>query len=162
MIRCTPQGLCSWNFFLDGENHHASVEFNWIGEQGALIADGIAFEVHKHGLFRGHWTLDRNQEIVASAQKANPFTRTFEIQHGQYCLILQAESPFGRSFCVQRSEEVIATICPVHAFTRRATIETFAPRWDFPTICFAFWLVVLTWRRAAANSSSSGASAAGT
>jgi hypothetical protein len=162
MIRCKPKGLCSWDFFLDGEGHHGSVEFNWLGEQGAIIADGIPFEVCKHGLFFGHWTLDRNREPVASAQKANLFTRTFEIQHNQESLSLCAAFAFGRSFCLQHSERVIATIRPDHAFTRRATIETFAQTEDFPTLCFAFWLVVLTWRRAASASSNSGAAAAGT
>jgi hypothetical protein len=138
------------------------VEFNWLGEQGSITADGIPFEVRKHGLLFGHWTLDRHGESVASAQKANPFTRTFEIQHNQESLILCAESAFGRSFRLQRSEEVIATIRPDHAFTRRATIETYTQTGNFPTLCFAFWLVVLNWRRAASASSSSGAAAAGT
>jgi hypothetical protein len=162
MIRCKPKGLCSWDFFLDGEGHHASVEFNWQGEQGAITADGMPFEVRKHGFLSGHWTLERNRERVASAQKANPFTRTFEIQHDQESLILCAEFAFGRSFRLQRPEDPIATIRPYHAFTRRATIETFAQKCDFPMICFAFWLVVLNWRRAASAASSSGAAAAGT
>ena len=157
MIRCKPKGLCSWNFFLEGEGHHASLEFNWLGEQGAITADDLPFEVQKHGVFSGHWTLDHGDKSVASAQKTSPFTRTFKIQDTEDTLLLCAESALGRSFCVERSGEIIATIQPDHAFTRRATIETLGKRWSFSTVCFAFWLVVLTWRRAASsNSAASG------
>ena len=153
MIRCKPKGICSWDFFLDGEDHHANLEFNWLGEQGAITADDTSFEVRKHGRLSGHWTLDQGRESVASAQKSSAFTRTFEIQSAEDTLVLCAESAFGRGFRVERSGQVLATIRPDHAFTRRATIEAFGPKWDFPTVCFAFWLVVLTWHRAAQSSS---------
>ncbi len=58
MIRCRPKGICSWDFFLDGEGHHASLDFNWLSEQGAITADGTSFEVCKHGVLSGQWTLD--------------------------------------------------------------------------------------------------------
>jgi hypothetical protein len=151
MIRCKPQGICSWNFFLDGDGHHASLVFHWAGEQGAITADGRPFEVRKHGVFSGHWTLDQGGASVASAQKSSAFTRTFEIHSAEDTLVLSAESALGRGFRVERSGETIATIRPDHAFTRRATIETLAQKWDFPTACFAFWLVVLIWRRAASS-----------
>ena len=156
MIRCKPKGICSWDFYLEGEGHPASLEFNWLSEQGAVIADGERFEVRKHGVLSGHWTLDRGGQEVASAQKSTAFTRTFEIQSPMGSLVLRAESAFGRSFRVERSGDVIATIVPDHAFTRRATIETLVQKWDFPTISFAFWLVVLTWRRAAKSSAAGG------
>ena len=166
MIRCKPKGICSWNFFLDGEDHHAYLEFNWRGEQGAITADDTSFEVRKHdvgewkgikrlfglGIFSGHWTLDLDRESVASAQKSSAFTRTFEIQNAEGTLLLCAESAGARNFRVERSDEVMATISRDHALTRRATIETLAEKWDFPTICFAFWLVVLIWHRAASGS----------
>jgi hypothetical protein len=152
MIRCKPKGLCSWDFVLDGEGHQASLAFNWVGEQGAITADGRPFEVRKHGVFSGQWTLDQDGEAVVSAQKSSAFTRTFAIQNAEETLVLCAESAVGRSFRLERSGEVLATIRPDHAFTRRATIAIRASHGDFPTVCFAFWLVVLTWRRAASNS----------
>src|SRR5262245_45454905 len=157
MIRCTPKGVCSWDFRLEGEGHSAVVEFDWLGERGAITADGVAFEVRKHGVFSGRWTLDRDGGAEVTAQKSSAFTRTFEIEGPGGTVLLSAESAFGRSFQVERLGEVVAAIRPDHAFTRRATIELPGRRGDFPTLCFAFWLVVLTWRRAA--SSSSGASA---
>src|SRR5262245_22958627 len=131
MIRCIPKGLCSWDFYLDGEGHHASLEFNWIGEQGAITADDVPFDVRKHGAFSGRWSLDHDRESVASAQKSSAFTRTFEIQGAEDTLLLRAESALGRSFHVERSGEVMITIRPDHAFTRRASIETLGQQWDF-------------------------------
>jgi len=156
MIRCTPKGICSWNFSLQGEGHRASLEFNWTGEQGVITADGLRLEVCKHGVFSGHWTLDREGEAVASAQKSTPFTRTFEIESPIGSLVLRAESAFGRSFRVERSGDLLATISPAHLFTRRATIETRAEHVDFPTLAFSFWLAVLTWRRAASSGGGGG------
>ena len=91
---------------------------------------------------------------MASAQKSTAFTRTFDVQDRSGALLLRAESAFGRSFRVERFGKVIATIFPDHPFTRRAKIEIIADACDFATVSFVFWLVVLTWRRAAKNNSS--------
>ena len=151
MIRCIPKGVCSWDFFLDGEGHQGSLEFNWFGEQGVITADHVRFGVRKHGALSGHWTLNQDRESVASAQKSGAFTRTFEIQDAEQTLLLRADSAPGRSFRVERAGEVIVRITPEHALTHRATIETLGQKCGFRTVCFAFWLAVLMWRRAAAS-----------
>ncbi len=153
MIRCMPNGICSWNFRIIGEEHDASLEFNWTGEQGAITADGVCFDVRKHGAFSGHWTLEHDGKEIVSGQKSTVFTRTFEIHDPNVHLVLRAVSPFGRSFVVEHLNKLIATIAPDHAFTRRAKIDLHSKNLDFATICFSFWLVVLTWRRAQQNSS---------
>lgn len=152
MIRCRPKGIFSWDFFLEGEGHLASLEFNWLDEQGAITVDGTPFEVRKHGVLSGHWTLNQASLGIISAQKTSAFTRTFELQNSSGPVVLSAESTFGRSFRVERSGELLATISPDHPLTRRSTIETLIQSWDFPTISFSFWLVVLTWRRTAQSS----------
>lgn len=149
MIQCKPKGLFSWDFVLDGDGHNASLDFNWVGEQGSMAVDGVSYEIRKHGMMSGHWTLDQDNTSVVSAKKS--ITRTFEIQNAQKTLLLEAESAFGRSFRLESSNEMIAQIVPAHLFTRRATIETFVENIDFPTISFAFWLTALTWRRSASS-----------
>ena len=151
MLRCTPMGICSWDFHVSGEEHQASLEFNWLGEQGVLTVNGDRFDVHKHGLASGHWTLDQGEFQVASAQKSSAFTRTFALDIGGTVMLLQAVSPFGRAFELKSNNQVVATFNPVHAFTRRATIERVDPNIDIRITCFAFWLVVLMWRRATRN-----------
>ncbi len=157
MIRCLPKGLCSWNFDLDGEGHHADLDFNWLGEQGAISIDGTVFDVCKHGIASGHWTLNQAGEELVTAQKVSAFFRTFELQDRDRTLVLRAEAAFGRSFRIDASNDLIATIVPDHAFTRRATIEIHTQGCEFTTLSFAFWLTVLTWRRAAKNNSGAGA-----
>lgn len=152
MLRCTPMGICSWDFHVSGEEHQASLEFNWLGEQGVLTVNRDRFEVHKHGVASGHWTLDQGKLQVASAQKSSALTRTFDLNNVDTDLVLQAVSPFGRAFELKCNNQVVAAINPVHAFTRRATIERIDPNIDIRITCFAFWLVVLMWRRATQNS----------
>ena len=149
MIRCIPRGICSWNFVLDGAGHQGILALGWMGEQGTITVDEIHFDIQKHGVFSGHWTLNHEGQEVASAQKSTAFTRTFEIQDPGGELVLRAKSPLGRSFRLERSNDVIATMFPDHAFTRRATIAILTKQWDLPTLYFSFWLVVLMWRRAA-------------
>ncbi|HEX5053731.1 MAG TPA: hypothetical protein VFZ65_18265 [Planctomycetota bacterium] len=149
MIRCTPRGLFSWTFDLEGEGHRATTECNFFGEQGTIVADGVSFTVTKHGLGSGHWTLERGREVVVDAQKTSPLTRTFELRSPMGALVLRAESAFCRTFLLERGGALAATIRPEHMFTRRSTIETRAEDLDWPTLCVSFWLAALTWRRAA-------------
>ena len=153
MIRCNPKGLCSWDYRLAGDGHRASVEFNWTSEQGLIIADDSEFQVRKHGIMSGHWTLERGHDVIASARKSSAFTRRIEIESPMGALVLCAASAFTRSFRIERSDELIATIAPVHLFTRRSTIDARTTDYDFRTIAFAFWLAALMWRRSSSNNS---------
>lgn len=154
MIECRPRGLFSWNFDLTDPSHQASVEFNWVGEQGAIDIDGVRHEVAKHGVFSGQWELVCQGIRVFSARKSSPFTRTFEIRGAGTSASLRAESAMGRTMVLEGSG-LACRISPAHPFTRRAGISGTCD--DFRLACFAFWLTVLTWRRAA----SSGAGGAG-
>jgi hypothetical protein len=153
MIRCLPAGLCSWNYRLSGDGRQAATTINWFTEQGTITVAGVVFEVRKQGPLSGRWTLERQGAVVISAEKPSALTRTYELQNADAHWTVRAESAMGRGFCVERNGAAIATIRPDHLFTRRATIEILADNGDFPAICFAFWLVVLAWRRAAAANS---------
>lgn len=155
MILCTPRGICSWNYQLDGGSDQAITEFDWIGEQGRLIINGENHAVSKHGVFSGRWSLDSNRGIVCNAQKSSAFTRSFEISGPSGSAVLSARSAFGRTMVLQGSG-VNCEISPTHAFTRRAVITGHHD--DFRLVAFAFWLTALVWRRAANNNSGGGAS----
>ncbi|MCA9138698.1 MAG: hypothetical protein KDB00_18130 [Planctomycetales bacterium] len=150
-IRCLPRSICSWSYELSWGEHRGLLELNVMGEQGSINIDGTDFQVCKHGMLSGNWTLRHNGEEVAEAQKSSAFTRTFEIDSPGGPLRLEAESVFNRSFFLRSGDQIIATMRPDHPFTRRARIEIVAQDWDFPTICFSFWLVAQMWRRAANN-----------
>lgn len=154
MIQCLPRGICSWNFDISGAGHHARAEFNWLGEQGALVIDNEPFAVTKHGVFSGRWTLDSDRGCLLTGQKTNVFTRTFEITGSFGTAVLRARSAMGRTMVVE-GPGFDFTIAPAHAFTRRATIT--GSRIDFLIASFTFWLTVLTWRRAANSDGGGGA-----
>lgn len=152
MIQCTPTGICSWNFTLEGDNHRALLIFDWWSEQGSIECDGVALDVRKENFWSGHWTLQQGGESLATALKASPFSRSFEVRDASARFDLYAESIFGRSFCLDRNDRKVAMFVPVHPFTRRATIEMQPAECDFTTVAFCFWLVVTIWRRQSKNS----------
>lgn len=153
MIDCTPRGICSWDFRLTGEGRQATLTYSWWTETGVIETDGQYLEIRKHGMMSGHWTLEQDWKPIVTAQKSNPFTRTFVLEDEQGTLRLYAQSPLGRSFLLERGNREIASLEPVHPFTRRATIDADTRDCRFVTLAFCFWLVALTWRRAAKNNS---------
>jgi len=149
MIRCTPIGICSWNYQLEGAGCSARTELNLMGESGRLFAGTSIHEVVKQGFMSGTWMLVRNGAGIASARKPNPFMRTFAIEGVGGVCMLEARSAMGRTMLFS-GPGISCEITPEHPFTRRANITG---QWnDFTTVAFAFWLTSLLWRRAASNS----------
>lgn len=147
MIECLPRGVCSWDFELTGEGYRGLLETRWVTEQGTLSFGGDTFDIIKHGTLSGYWTMGCRGAELVTAQKSSPFTRTFHLHDRTGPLTLQADHAFGRAFSLLREGRGIARIVPTHPFTRRAHIETPGGVDDFSTVCFAFWLAVVTWRR---------------
>ncbi len=131
------------------------MKLNWLSEQGLLVADGTSFKLRKHGFFSGHWTLEIGGQELAVAQKSTIFGRAFEISSPMGDLRLIPHSMFSRRFRIECAGKVIARISPDHPFTRRSKIEIQSADFDFPTVCFAFWLIVIIWRRSSGDSSDS-------
>jgi hypothetical protein len=156
MLTCLPEGLCSWNYRITGQDHLARLELEWLGEQGRVILDGAPLEVRKHGMFSGCWTLDdpRQGTTLITAEKPDALSRRFQIQTPQpRDFELRAENPFGRTFTLHARQTELARFEPEHLFTRRARIRH-RPEVEFPVLVFSFWLVVLCWRRAASRNNS--------
>ena len=155
MLTCLPQSPCSWNFrILGASSGPAALDFNFFTEQGGITLGAAKFVVRKHGPFSGHWTLEREGQSIAEARKPNAFFRRFEVAAIEIPLTIQASSPFTRGFDILSGDRPLGAIRPAHPFTRRAFIECAS---EVPELAqlFSFWLVVLTWRRRARNSSAS-------
>ncbi len=147
MIRCNPQGMFSGNYDLRGEGHSGTLTFNWLSEQGMLVADRSRHRIRKEGMLSGRWVLLKGSRKVATAQKSNPFSRTFEINDDDGALTLRASNMIGRTFRLERGVSLVARISPLHPLTRKSQIVTTRRHVDFTTLAFAFWLVALTRRR---------------
>ncbi|MDB6174887.1 MAG: hypothetical protein JWL59_4198 [Chthoniobacteraceae bacterium] len=154
-ITCIPKSLCSWDFQVSGiSTGLATLTFDFFSEQGSVFIGGTEYSVRKHGLFSGHWSLERGGEIFVDAKKPSAMFRSFELRAGDIQLTLKAHSAFTRSYDIVTDGAVAGTIKPAHAFTRRAFIECNEPVPEIAQL-FAFWLVVLTWRQAARNNNAS-------
>lgn len=157
MIECLPKSLCSWNFTLGGlSSGTATVEYDWLAEQGRILVGNIAYEVRKHGVFSGHWTLERSGHVIADARKPSALMRSFEITGEGVEFSLRAVSALTRAFEMELGRKIVGRVSPVHPFTRRATIQCSDVIPEHLQL-FAFWLVGLSWKRSA-SSNSGGAS----
>jgi hypothetical protein len=156
VIECNPQGICSRDYYLSGDGHNGSVEFDWIGEQGSMNLDGKFYQVSKDGFFESVWTLTAGSQVVATARKLSIFSRSIEIQSASGTLLLEKATLFSRAMTLQ-GPRCNCLIAPAHPFTRRATIEG---QWhDFAEVAFGFWLTAILWKRQR-NSSSAAATGA--
>ncbi len=153
MLTCLPQSICSWNFHIHGASAGpAGLEFSWFSEQGHIRLGGHEFEIHKHGPLSGRWSLTHRGTTIATAHKPSAFTRTFQITGPSGEITLQASSAMTRSFEIRSGVHTLGSIRTAHAFTRRSTIDC-PPEVLEAVQLFAFWLAVITWRRAANNNS---------
>ncbi|MDB6077395.1 MAG: hypothetical protein JWO82_1142 [Akkermansiaceae bacterium] len=144
MIQCNPQGICSSNYYLNGEGHDGSVELHWTGESGSLMVDGRHFRVLKEGFFSPTWTLYLDAQAIYGARRISLFSRKMEIDGANGRATLFPDSVFGRTMrLIGGGSDCL--IRPAHAFTRRATIEG---HWqEFAHVAFGFWLTALIWCR---------------
>jgi hypothetical protein len=157
MIECLPKSLCSWDFNAGGlSSGSATIEYDWFTEQGRIVHSHIGYDIRKHGVFSGHWTLEQAGSVVAEALKPSAMFRSFEVTSQSVHFTVRAESALARAFEILVGQQVVGTIRPAHAFTRRATIQCSDAIPEHIQL-FSFWLVGLTWRRSA-SSNSGGAS----
>ena len=149
MLTCLPAALCSWDFRITGAAAGpASVRFNFFTEQGGISLGPNTYTVRKHGPMSGRWTLENDGQVLADAHKPSALFRAFEIEVGNARFTLKAQSALTRSYNILSGDRAVGVIRPAHLLTRRAFIEC-GPEMPELAQLFAFWLAVITWRRAA-------------
>ena len=155
MLTCLPISLCSWDFQVTGATAGpASVDFNFFSEQGGISLGPSSFAVRKHGPLSGRWTLEKDGQVFVAASKPSALFRAFDIEAGDARVTLKAQSALTRSYAILAGGREIGVIRPAHPFTRRAFIEC-GPEIPELAQLLAFWLVVITWRRAANDANAS-------
>jgi hypothetical protein len=153
MLTCVPQSLCLWDYrVLGAAGGPAALTFNFFSEQGSIWLENAEFAVRKHGPMSGHWTLEHGGRTIADAVKPNALFRSFELQVHDLHFTVRAQTAFTRCYDVLYGDRRVGTIQPMHPFTRRACVEC-SPEVPELGQLFAFWLAVITWRRAAKNNS---------
>jgi len=148
MLTCLPQSLCSWNFrVLHSDAQIGTITTHFLTEQGSFHLQNQEWTIRKPNFLTGQWNLEREGITQGKAQKQNIFQRTFDIEYENTSWLLKAKSAFGRGFEIRRHEKVVGMIEPVHAFTRRSTIDC-SDELPQPAQLFCFWLAMIIWKRA--------------
>jgi hypothetical protein len=115
----------------------------------AIALGGATYTPVIDSVVRGKFHLEANGARIADAQAAGFWFRYFNVQAGTRSFTLKMASWFGRRFALMENGTERGRIGVTNAFSGRAKAEL--PD-DLPLEVQAFliWLVISTWRRAAA------------
>ena len=154
MLTAKPHNCFSWCFNILDENGSrvADISQQWFRERGEFYVGTECFDVQRDSFLNGEFSLRLNDEVLVTAKKTSPFVRAFNIQIGNDAYHLAAVNPFARRFVLTRAGQSLGEICPLHPFTRQATI-TFPEELPVAIRVFLFWLVLILWRRSQNNNS---------
>jgi hypothetical protein len=143
----------SWDFDVtDDARHVAHLDLSAWRERGVLTIDGAAHRVYREGVGGGDFLLERDGIVMARATKPSAFRSAFEVRHDGRTYELAKESFWQRRFVLRSGNAEIGSIAPRRTFGREA-VATLPEPWPLPLKVFVIWLVVLMWKRAAANAS---------
>lgn len=147
MFRAIPKNVFSWNFSIwQGDRRIGELDFAWLRERGRLQIADTVFQLNRQGLWSGDFTLEHDGAVLARANKPNPFRRYFDLEFEGRAFVLKAFAPITRSFGLYQGDTPIGTIQPDYWLLWKTTIDL-PDEIPVPVQLFAFWLVVLMWRR---------------
>jgi hypothetical protein len=124
------------------------------------VPGGATYTPVIDSVVRGKFHLEANGTPIAGAQAAGFWFRYFNVQAGTRSYTLTMASWFGRRFALMENGTELGRIGVTNAFSGRCKAEL--PD-DLPLEVQAFliWLVISTWRRAAAATVVAGTAAGG-
>ncbi len=146
MLHYRPRSAFSRTFILEGDGEEATLHTKLLTKQGSITIGRDVYEIQKHGITSGFWTMDLDGVVVCSAQKKNHLTRTLEFRCPMGFLLLRAKMPIARTFRLKKESAIFAKIKPYGPLGRRANIDELIPEYHFPSIAFALWLCSLSWK----------------
>jgi len=150
MLEMIPQSERGWTYDIWLNDELAGVvRFGRFFERGSITFERRLYRVRKHGPLSLRWTLEADRKVVCEAVQTSRFNRRFQLKSPADEFVIQDLSALARGFNILRNDDaVIGSIHPNHPMTRRVTVDQPAGVRDIDLV-FAFWLVALTWRRAA-------------
>ncbi len=149
MLRAVPHHVFSWAFTVyDGEASVAEIDMSWFREKGEVLVGDVPCRVFREGLVRGAFVLEAGGHVLVRAVKPSAFSRTLEITYDEHHYTLKPRAILLRTFELHRAGEVVGTVAPEHALTRKARVEL-SEHLPLVVRVFILWLVLLLWKRAA-------------
>ncbi len=128
------------------------LEFGLWSEHGTLELGERRLSIQREGLWKPQHHLVEGGTRRASARSTGFWRRGFVLTDGNDEYHLAPSSLTRRSFALTRAGRALGGVRPLGLFSRSAELtldEELAPELRL----FAFWLVVVAWRRAAAAAS---------
>jgi hypothetical protein len=113
------------------------------------VSGGTTYTPVIDSVARGKFHLEANGARVAGAQSAGFWFRHFNVQAGTRSYTLTMASWFGRRFALMENGTELGRIGVTNAFSGRARAEL-PDGMPLEVQAFLIWLVISTWRRAAA------------
>ena len=148
MLRAEPRNWYSWDFtVLDDGLPVADVDVSAWRERGTVEIAGVRCEVYREG-WAGDFVLEADGHVLVRATKPSAFFRRFDVTIDGATYTLEAQSALRRSFLLHRDGDVLGTLVPESAFTRKMRIDL-PETLPLAVRVFLAWLVVLMWKRAA-------------
>src|SRR5688500_3594621 len=149
MLHATPRSMFSWDFTIRRDDEPvAEVDMAWIRERAEVSIAGQTYVFSRESMPRGTFALRVGGQVLVSARKVSVFARAFEVELGRQRLALRAVWFWGREFGLFDGADRIGGIRPTGWPGRSAVIEL-PDDIALPEQVFLFWLVAVSWRRAA-------------
>jgi hypothetical protein len=147
MLEAKPIGIFSRNFGIEaGGQRIAMLAGSWWREAGEVSIEGQPYRFFREGLMSGDFILEKEGQVVARAVKPSAFSSRFDVELKDRRYSLKRASTFGRAFSVVQDEVVVGSIRRTGWFTGRTIIDL-PSDWAVPNQIFAFWLVLIIWKR---------------
>jgi hypothetical protein len=147
MLQATPRGWFSWNFVLsDGEEEIADIRLAMLREAGELVVDGKTYRVNREAIMSGAFVLTKDSLELARAEKPSAFQRSFQVSQDGRSYTLGAESALRRRFVLKENGQLVGSVYPVSAFSRKCAVDLPAEI-PLPVRVFMVWLVIILWKR---------------
>ena len=140
---------------MDGARTVAHIDASWWRERASLTVDGSTYQAYREGIMSGAYLLKCRGSKVASAKKPSMFYREFLVEHDGQRYTLRAKSVFERGFVLLKGAKRVGSITLESLFSYRANVNLPADL-PLPVRVFVFWLVIVSWRRAASGASAGG------
>jgi hypothetical protein len=155
MLHAMPRGLFTWGFTVrqDGDTI-ADIDPSWLRERAEIRVEGQTYSAFRESLLAGTFMLQSGERTLARARKASVFARAFDIDLAGRPMELKAASVWRREFGLFENGVQVGRISPTGWFSWQAVIDL-PPDIPLPAQLFLFWLVLVLWRRAAADAAGS-------
>lgn len=151
MWRAYPVGWFSGDYRVEESGVAiGTLEFSLWSPRGAIYFQRARSEIRREGFWSPKFHLVRKGEKQATAWRVGFFQRGFQLAHGGVEYRLAVSSWLGASYGLRRGSHELGSFRPVWLLSRSFDVEldeAVAPELGL----FAFWLVLLARRSAAAS-----------